>query len=233
MPRSRSGIRSLNPKKRKARKTWAEKATKVRQFSPLPFNNRTQFTPDQKRVIAREYEKYKTVSVRMLHKVDASKRKILKSKGYTVTARGVILDAPRTPLGKRLKGARMTVLKGGVVKESVGSRRDYIIGLTKKQRREFARDPSKYAKQLFSKSKSKAIRKSKKQYIRLQWGAYSGRIDYKLENLGSYFLDERGKIKGHLIKNLTGIRLITYVDTEQKSAKRRRARKKKKGKAKA
>lgn len=161
----------------------------------------------------------------MLHKVSPEKKKILKDKGYTVTTKGVILDAPRTALGKRLKGSRMSVLKGGVIKETIKDRRDYIIGLNKNQRREFAKDPKRLVKELLKHSKSPALRKTKKQYIRLQWGAYSGRIDYKLENLAQYFLDEKGKIKGHLIKNLTGIRVITYVEkTKRKKAKRKRRR---------
>lgn len=220
MPRSRSGIRSLTPKKRKPRKSWADKAKKIRQFTSLPFNNRAEFTEAQKRVIRREYDKYKHVSKKMLHKVSAPKKRLLKEKGYTVTTKGVILDAPRTALGKRLKGSRMTVLKGGIVKESVRERRDYIIGMDKKQRRKFAVDPKSFVKELLKHAKSPALRKSKKQYIRLQWGAFSGRIDYKLENLADYFLDEKGKIKGRLIKNLTGIRIITYVEKTKKRKKR-------------
>lgn len=221
MAHKRRGKLPLTPKKRKPRKSWGQKAAKIRKFETLPFSNRTNFDANQKKRIARLWEKYKSFSPKMLRKVTPKTRDDLAAKGFQVTRKGVILDAPRTPLGKRLKGARVSVLKNGIIKESVGDRRDYIIGLDKKQRRAFALDPKKFLKDLQDKTRSKNIKKFKKHYIRLQWGAFSGRIDYKIENLADYFLDDKGKLKRGLLKNLTGIRIITYDETKKRKKRKR------------
>lgn len=206
--------RKSSPKKRRVSK-YVYKAQKIRHFQSLNFKNRSNFTAKQKRQISRLWnEKYKYVSTKNLYKAKGKKLRALKARGFDVVQKGVILDNPRDVHNKRIFGARVSIRQDGIVTEKIKNRTDHIISLTKEEKLAFVKNPEAVLKELRKKTGLKLTKKgpkTKRQFVRLQWGAYAGTIDYDLRVLMQYFTDEKtGRIKRRLLNKLTGIHFVTF-----------------------
>lgn len=208
-------MRSKSSRKKPRVSKYAYKAAKIRHFQSLPFAQRSNFTATQKRQITRLWnEKYKYLSTTNLYKVKGKKKRALKERGFDVVEKGVILDNPRDVHNKRIFGARVSVTKDGIVKETIRNRTDHIISFTKDERLRFVKDPEAVLNELRKKTGLKLTKKgpkTKRQFVRLQWGAYAGTIDYDLRVLVQYFTDEKtGRVKRRLLNKLTGIHFVTF-----------------------
>lgn len=144
----------------------------------------------------------------------------------------VIIDAPRDKRRQKIKGAKVEVLKGGIVKMSVKQRRDIIYGFTKKEKQEFAKDPDGFTKKKLRELSDilPSLRNKKKKQVRLQWGAYQGQKDFAPTywskfGSGQYFNAQtpemkRVKAKGKLKDRLTGLHIVIHVPKSKQKGKR-------------
>jgi len=190
--------------------------------------------PTNTRQVTRKYNELKRVPWNLEKKATARQRRELKERGFRITDKGVIVDGPRDVRRKPIKGAKLEILRDGVVKWQVKQRRDYVIGLTKKEKREFANDPKTFmdrkVKELREKYPTlKRIPPSKIQK-RLQWGSYQGTKDFAPSewNRGTTLK----RIVDELVKNkksargasdkLTGIHLVVHIPRKRKKRKGKR-----------
>lgn len=159
----------------------------------------------------------------------------LRAHGFRTTKRGVIVDGPRNKRREPIKGARIAVAKGGVIKMSVGQRRDFIYGFTKKEKKEFARDPGAFEKKKLKELRSlfPLLRKARKPQVRLQWGAYQATKAFAPSYFtAKYFAsispEEIRKVGKRHAKprtdKLTGFHIVVHV--QKPKAKRAKGKKK-------
>lgn len=151
----------------------------------------------------------------------------VKGKGFNV-----IIDGPRNKRREQIKGSRVSVLKGGVIKTSVGARRDFIYGFTKKEKKEFAKDPEAFTKKKMSELERifPSLRQTKKKQVRLQWGAYEATKDFAPTHWlkmgsGQYFNAQtpemkRKKATGKLRDRLTGLHIVIHIPKRSKAHNR-------------
>jgi hypothetical protein len=166
----------------------------------------------------------------------ARQRDELKKHGFRTTKKGVIVDGPRDKNRQPIKGAKLEVLKGGVIKTSVKQRRDFIYGFTRQEKREFAKNPGAFEAKKMKELESlfPSLKKAKKKQIRLQWGAYQATKDFAPSYFTArYFAavspEEVRKVGKKKAKpradKLTGLHIVIHVPT--KKAKRAKGRKRK------
>jgi hypothetical protein len=163
-------------------------------------------------------------------RVSKDKRELLKSRGFHTTKKGVVIDGPRDARRKRISGAKMSVLKDGTVKWSVGQRRDFIYGMTKTEKKAFAANPELFTKQILERLRAsnptlKGIRPSRIQ-TRIQWGSFQATKDFAPRHFA------RMKSGEAIIKNeaipgngrsardvLTGLHFVVHVPVKRKKVK--------------
>lgn len=166
-------------------------------------------------------------------------RDLLKSRGFHTTKKGVVIDAPRDSRREKIKGAKMSILKDGTVKWTVGQRRDFIYGMTKKEKKEFAKNPDLFTKKILHRLREtnptlKRIKPSRIQ-SRLQWGAFQATKDFSPRYFTKqYFADisPEDKTKGRRTKRLdklTGLHFVVHIPkprTKKRSKYAKRSKRK-------
>lgn len=168
-------------------------------------------------------------------------REELKAHGFRTTDKGVIVDGPRDRRRNPIKGARVEVLKGGVIKTSVGQRRDFIYGFTRKEKKEFAKDPGAFEKKKLRELEAllPSLKKVRKKQVRLQWGAYQATKDFAPSYFtAKYFAsispEEVRRVGKRRAKpradKLTGFHVVIHVPKSKQTNRGRRATKRRKGK---
>jgi hypothetical protein len=184
---------------------------------PRPKSTRHSSKPDREKPL------------RFKRRVTREQRNELRRHGFKVNKTGIYLDSPRDKTRKKIKGARMSVLRGGIVKWSVGRRRDFIVGFTAKEKKEFARDPEA----MVARKEAELIRKHPQTFrravsaprVRLQWGAYQATKDfspYELDLRYPFLASERPRKKRdrEAKDRLVGLIFITYVKRAKRKKKK-------------
>lgn len=174
MARRKSQAQSV-PESRKHRKlTHEEKLALVSRYKRVS-------DPTNKRSVHEQYKKLRAFPLYLQREASAEQRAELKKRGFFTTDKGVIVDGPRTGKRKPIEGTKFRILKGGVVRFEKGARQDYIIGLTKAEKKAFALDPKSFVeskeKELKALLKTRGI-KFRDFQTRIQWGAYQGTKDF-------------------------------------------------------
>lgn len=181
---------------------------------------------------AAEYRARDTIERRYSRPVSSTEARLLKAHGFHVSKHGALIDAPRKrakddPKRGKVPGARFKILKDGTVKFTSKERRDYIKGLTKKERKQFAENPKSVLNDILLrlKKKNKDLR-GKKVQVRLQWGAFESRKDFSantfaarmksMEKISKMLRKRYGaKVKTPL-DNLTGIHFVTHAGKKKR-----------------
>jgi len=162
----------------------------------------------------------------LVHSADAKQRAELKAHGYRTTSKGVAIDGPRDKRRDRISGARMDIEKKGVVKWSVGQRREYIVGFTAKEKKEFAKNPEAFTALKLQEVIARHPRTFKKirrpPQVRLQWGAYGATKDFSVPQLiksykhfqreGAWIPKKTREAKDRLV----GLRIIIHIPKRRK-----------------
>lgn len=192
--------------------------------------------PTSTRSVSAQYNRLKNFPLHLRRRATKDQRVELKKHGFYTNSKGVIVDSPRNVQRKQIKGAKLDILKNGVIKWSVKQRRDYIIGFTKADKKEFARDPL-----AFQKKKLAELRKTnpsfkglkRKPQVRLQWGAYQATKDFAPGAFPLTKTDKQlqriyaGRPRKSDVDKLTGFHIVIHVPRKRKkgkkNVKRRRA----------
>lgn len=148
----------------------------------------------------------------------------LRKHGFRTTKSGVVIDGPRNNKREKIPGSKIEVLRGGVVKTSVGRRRDFIYGFTKSEKKAFAEDTGAFIKKKTAELRKKypLLKHSRNLQIRLQWGAYQATKNfspnYFTKEYLLKFMTKAGQIdKTHRkIDALTGIHIVVHVPRAKK-----------------
>jgi len=173
---------------------------------------------------------------------DKETRANLKKRGFVVSKKGVLIDKPRDGKRELIKGVKTTITKDGIVKFSAGQRSDYIIGLTRKEKKEYAQNPELITKQILERLKAQfpTVKKSKSRQVRLQWGIFRGNKTFSGSHFSKKYFEQKspdsvrkvGRKKAkQKIDNLTGLHFVIHSsgkgnDAKKKTAKRKAPRKK-------
>jgi hypothetical protein len=136
--------------------------------------------PTNTRAVNRQYEILRRVPWHLERSANKQQREILKARGHRVTGKGVIVDGPKDLHGEKIPGSKISISKSGTVVWRVNGRRDFIVGLTKEEKREFVRDPDALVSRKWEELKREhpSIANVRKYQVRLQWGAYRSRKDF-------------------------------------------------------
>jgi len=216
--------------------TTSKSITQPRQHRALSHVEKIKFIskrehvrdPSSKSSISRQYKRLKSFPLHLRRDATKAQRAELKKRGFYTNTRGVIVDSPRNTKRQQIKGAKLTIEKKGVIKWSVKQRRDYIIGFTKKEKKEFALDPKS-----FEKKKLAELRKThpsfkglkRKPQVRLQWGAYQATKDFSPNVFNSkYLMKWLPREKEHKIDKLTGFHIVIHVPRKRKKRAKRKNR---------
>ena len=154
-----------------------------------------------------------------------------KGRGY-----GVVVDGPRDSRRRPIKGARVTVERGGVVKIAVKQRRDFVYGFTKREKKEFARDPESFTKKKLAELRKQfpTLARSRKPQVRLQWGAYQATKDFAPSYFTSKYFEKianphrrppKGKKRPKKIDTLTGLHIVIHIPRKKNAKTKGRKRK--------
>lgn len=164
-------------------------------------------------------------------------RDLLATKGFHVTKRGVVIDSPRDVRGNKVKQTRFRVSSSGTVVFENHDRRDYVVGLTDDERKEFSKFPDRVLarkrQELIDEFPTvrKHVRSLK---VRLQWGAFQGTKAFSPTYFSRDYLlaispeDQRKKYprsKQRRIDKLTGFHFVIHVTRGRSITKRRKGRK--------
>lgn len=131
--------------------------------------------PTDRRAVSRAYRRLnERVPTDMERRAPKAVREDARAHGFRTTPKGVVVDGPRDKKRQPIPGARVEVKRGGVIKQTVGDRRDFIYGFTRKEKREFAKNPEAFTKKKLSELERlfPSLRRARKKDVRLQWGAY-------------------------------------------------------------
>lgn len=174
----------------------------------------------------------------------AESLKEFKRHGFrTAGDRYVVVDGPRDGKRNPIKGARVTLKKGGVVVITAGNRKDYIYGFTRKEKKNFAAFPEAFLdnQYLVLAKTFPSLKKARKPQVRLQWGAYQATKDFAPNYFtAKYFAAispeerrEEGKKAKPRGDKLTGMHVVIHSAPKRKkkktTAKKKTAAKKTKG----
>jgi hypothetical protein len=171
----------------------------------------------------------------MVHRATKKERAELKAHGFRVTPKGVVVDRPRDKKRKRIPGARISILKGGIVKMTVKQRRDFIVGFTERERSQFALNPDAKSKEVIAalKKSHPSLRKGKMQ-VRLQWGSYQATKDFSptfftrkyFTSISPEDIRKYGKRRAPIrADKLTGLHIVIHVPKSSTADKQKRNRK--------
>lgn len=186
---------------------------------------------------ARELRNREALEENYSRRVPKRQRETLKARGFHTTKTAVVIDSPRDSRRRKIKGAKMDVLKDGTIKWTVGERRDFIYGMTKKEKKEFARDPELFTQKILKRLREKnpSLRKVKPSRIqkRLQWGAFQATKDFA----PSYFtkqyfasISPEDETKGRRTKRLdklTGLHFVIHIPKPRKQKRGANVKRKK------
>lgn len=186
---------------------------------------------------ARELRSREALENAYSHRVNKSQREILKKRGFHTTKSSLVIDGPRDSRRRKIPGAKMEVLKDGLVKWSAGQRRDFIYGMTKEERKEFAKNPELFTQKILARLRKKnpTLKAAKPSRIqsRLQWGAFQGTKDFAPSFFTKHYFanispeDETKGRKSKRLDKLTGLHFVVHVPKPKAKPKRgSRARKK-------
>lgn len=195
----------LTSRKRKSRISHAEKLRFISQYKRVA-------DPTNKKSVDNQYRTYKKFPLYLQRPANKSQRAELKKRGFFVTEKGVIVDGPRDAKRKPIKGAKLSIQSDGTIKWSIKDRRDYIVGLTNAEKKEFARDPNALIKRKLTelKSRNPTLAGKKKIQVRLQWGAYQATKDFH----AGYFTKRYGHVperdKKRVQDRLTGLHFVVH-----------------------
>lgn len=189
--------------------------------------------PTSERSVSAQYNRLKNFPLHLRRAANKEQREQLKKRGFYTNSKGVIVDSPRNVKRQQIKGAKFSIQKDGTIKWSVKQRRDYIIGMTKKEKKAFALDPKGFiaTKLAELKKKNPSFKGLKrKPQVRLQWGAYQatkdfvpGRFPFSKTDEQLYRIYAGRPRKGDQDK-LTGLHIVIHVPRKRKKhGKRRRS----------
>lgn len=192
--------------------------------------------PSNVRQVARQYAAARRRAALEQHytkPATKAQRELLKKKGFFTTKKGVVIDGPRDAHRQKIKGSRFEILSDGTIKFSIKQRRDYIVGLTAKEKKQFAADPHLFTQSIVKRLREKyPSLKGTRPEVRLQWGAFQGTKGFSPHYFSKMYFaaispeeqreQPRGKRKPRLDK-LTGIHVVIHIP--KKKAKRGRKRK--------
>lgn len=215
-----------------------KKILRARTPDDKQFNSRVRalvkagYTPDptnRKRVndAFRKLESRQRLEKEYTIKAPKAAREELKKRGFAVNKKGVMIDTPRAK-GEHIKGAKAEIFKDGTVKFSVKQRRDYIIGFTAKEKKEFAKNPAKMIEKKTDELRAKypTLRRIKKIQTRLQWGVFSATKDFSPFYFTRQYFAQEGitkktkRKKGvKKIDKLTGLHFIVHTPRRKHAAK--------------
>lgn len=169
----------------------------------------------------------------MIRRASKKQRDELRAHGFRTTNKGLVIDGPRDRRREKISGAKTEILKGGVVKFSVGQRRDFIYGFTRKEKKEYAKDPEAFEKKKIRELMDQfpSLRRRKKQ-VRLQWGSYQGTKNFAASYFtAKYFSDISGEERSTArrqkrraqprIDKLTGFHIVIHVADKPKRRKKK------------
>lgn len=206
--------------------------------------------PSNRRATARAFSELKrkdTLEKHYGHDVTRERAKELKKHGFYVNLRKrkplVVVDVPRNVHREKIPHTKFSVLKGGIVQFKNTERRDFIIGFTNDERKQFADSPGDFVKRKVAEFKSdhpQYARYIKPSSIRLQWGAFQGTKQFAPSYFTkSYFStispEEAREVPARKrkprIDKLTGIHITIFVPAKSKgkhaSKEKARGRKRK------
>jgi hypothetical protein len=185
--------------------------------------------PTNTRQVNRKYNQLKRVPWYLEQKATAKQRKILKERGHRVTDKGVIVDGPRNKYREKIPGSKMSIGKDGTIKWTItkrvkqrdgsykqitASRRDFIVGLTAAEKKEFALDPQAFIDKKLAELKERypTLARRAKIQVRLQWGAYQATKDFSPNVFGPKYLHKwMPKEQEHKLDKLTGLHFVIHV----------------------
>jgi len=192
--------------------------------------------PTDPRATARKYAAFKEQArARIPRKIErrasASQLRELKEHGFRTTKHGVIVDSPRNKLRQQIPGAKTEVKSGGVIHQTVKHRHDYIYGFTRKEKKEFAKNPQHMESIIFERLRVRFpnLRKAKVQ-TRLQWGAYQATKDFSPSYFTAKYFSEispeelrrEGKTRARpRADKLTGLHFVVHVPSASTARKRK------------
>ena len=115
---------------------------------------------------------------------------------------------------KPIPGAKVDILKGGVVRFKKGKREDHIHGFTEAEKKEFAHDPKVYVAQREKAFRAEMKRrgiKVKDLQVRLQWGAYQATKDFSPNAFTGRYPYIESKVKGAaVLDRMTGLHFVIH-----------------------
>lgn len=176
--------------------------------------------PTNTRSVSTQYNRLKNFPLHLRRRATKDQRIKLKKHGFYTNSKGVIVDSPRNVKREQIKGAKFSIQKNGIVKWSVKQRRDYIIGFTKKEKKQFALDPKSFiAKKLAELRKKNPSFKGlkRKPQVRLQWGAYQHTKDFSPTQFGTQYLSKHApREKAPRLDKLTGLHIVIHVPRKKR-----------------
>ena len=180
------------------------------------------------RSVTLQYKRLKSFPLHLRRDANKAQRTELKIRGFYTNSRGVIIDGPRDTKRQPIKGAKFQIQKNGVIKWTVKQRQDYIIGFTKKEKKQFALDPEGFVKKKLAELKKshpslKGLKR--KPQVRLQWGAYQHTKDFSPTQFGTKYLTKHApREKMPRLDKLTGLHIVIHVPRKKgKRGKYRRS----------
>jgi hypothetical protein len=213
---------------------YKNRAKFLRKFIVLPFKNKSNFNAKQKRFLTNKYKHFKNYNGIRHIKLNKKEIKLLKSKGYATTDKGVFLDDMRDGMGNKLPGSTVRLLKDGITKITYKSktdiRHDYIYPFDSGEKIKFLQEPFIFVIKLIARIsilkenfRIEDLRDPKhSSTIRFQLSAYTNHTDVDLDLL-EYFLTRGSGASEGFRDALTGLRFIKYIPI--KSPKKRKKRK--------
>lgn len=207
MPRRTPQAPSISRPRRSRKITYDQKLAYISQYKRISDTS-------DKRSIDKLYRTYKKFPLYLQKSANKEQRAELKRRGFFTTDKGVIIDGPRDARRQPIKGAKFQILSDGVVKYSTKQRRDYIIGFTKAEKKEFAANPAAFVRQ-----KEKEFRENHPNLkirgsiqTRLQWGAYQATKDFTPSSFSNRYPYIESKVKGQAIQDrMTGLHIVVHV----------------------
>lgn len=216
MRRQKSQARSISQNRPHRKITRDEKLALISRYQrvPDPFNTRA---------VNRQYKKLKSFPLDLQKPANKEQRAGLKKRGFFTTEKGVIVDGPRDAKRKPIKTRRFAVLgKGEGVKWTVNGRRDYIIGLSNAERKEFAENPAAFLKahKEMMREKYSDFRNARDVQTRLQWGAYQATKDFVPSYFSKRYPYIESPVKGKkVLDRLTGIHYVIHLPRKHRKGK--------------
>lgn len=179
--------------------------------------------PTNKRSVSAQYNALKRVAPYLHREASPEAVAQAKKRGFFTTEKGIVVDGPRDGRRNPIPGAKFRLTKDGTAVWSVNSRRDFIVGLTRAEKKEFAKHPSEFVEKKLSELREtiptlRGVPRSKIQ-VRLQWGAYQGTKDFSPNEFArlttfQQFRAMHGvgrKRKASDVDRLTGLHIVVHL----------------------